>query len=124
VTEPDDAPRRVYLVAGGTPAAEWLSQRLDDPEVQARLRESFEELGRACGLLVEQVARTFAAVVDAYTTALAPAYVNLREQLAAAGVIDCPLPEDPRERALELRRRRNTGPDRQVQHRRPPRRIA
>jgi hypothetical protein len=123
VTEPD-APRRVYLVAGGTPAAEWLSQRLDDPEVQARLRESFEELGRACGLLVEQVARTFAAVVDAYTTALAPAYVNLREQLAAAGVIDCPLPEDPRERALELRRRRNTGPDRQVQHRRPPRRIA
>jgi hypothetical protein len=124
VTEPDDAPRRVYLVAGGTPAAEWLSQRLDDPEVQARLRESFEEFGRRCGLALAEVARTFAAVVDAYTTALAPAYVNLREQLAAAGVIDCPLPEDPRERALELRRRRNTGPDRQVQHRRPPRRIA
>jgi hypothetical protein len=123
VTEPD-APRRVYLVAGGTPAAEWLSQRLDDPEVQARLRESFEEFGRRCGLALAEVARSFAAVVDAYTTALAPAYVNLREQLAAAGVIDCPLPEDPRERALELRRRRNTGPDRQVQHRRPPRRIA
>jgi hypothetical protein len=124
VTEPDDAPRRVYLVAGGTPAAEWLSQRLDDPEVQARLRESFEELGRACGLLVEQVARTFAAVVDAYTTALAPAYANLREQLVAAGAIERPLPEDPRERALELRRRRSTGPDRQVQHRHRPRRIA
>jgi hypothetical protein len=123
VTEPD-APRRVYLVAGGTPAAEWLSQRLDDPEVQAQLRESFEEFGCRAGLLVAEVARSFAAVVDAYTTALAPAVENLREQLVAAGAIERPLPEDPRERALELRRRRSTGPDRDLARQHRPRRIA
>lgn len=41
-------------------------------------------------------------------------------QLQDAGVVQQPLPADPRERALELRRNRNTGP---AQRRRAPRTI-
>jgi hypothetical protein len=124
VTDPDAPRRELYLVAGGTPAAEWLSQRLDDPEVQAHLRESFEKFSRAVGTTIEQAARLTADAIAAYTSAIVPAYDSLRELLATAGAIDRPLPDDPRERALELRRRRTTGPDRQVQHRPRPRRHA
>lgn len=120
MTEQDDAPRRVYLVAGGTPAALALARALDDPEWQAQLRESVEQLAHAAGLAFEQAHRALLDAVAAY----APALRAVHEQLVDAGVLDRPLPEDPRERALELRRRRSTGPDRQVQHGHRPRRIA
>jgi hypothetical protein len=119
----DGEPRRLYLVAGGTPAARAVIAALESPEAQAELRASFEAFARIAQQLVEGAARAWADVIAAYREAI-PAFDSLRRQLADAGVLDRPLPDDPRERALELRRRRSTGPDRQVQHRRRPRRIA
>jgi hypothetical protein len=55
----DGEPRRLYVVASGTPAAEWLAQRLDDPQVQQEIRASFDEFARRCGLLLAQVPRAF-----------------------------------------------------------------
>jgi hypothetical protein len=119
----DDEPRRLYLVAGGTPTARAMIEALESPEAQARLAESFEAFTRSAREFVEAAARACENVVAAWREAI-PAFDSLRRQLADAGVLDRPLPDDSRERALELRRRRSTGPDRQVQHRRRPRRIA
>jgi hypothetical protein len=115
MTEPEE-PRHLYVVAGGTPAARAVIEALESPEAQAALRESFERMAQLVGETVAEVVRAFGAAAAAWLAAM-PA---LREALSA----ELPLPEDPRGRALELRRRRSTGPDRQVQHRKRPRRIA
>jgi hypothetical protein len=119
----DEEPRRLDLVAGGTPTARALIAALESPEAQAELRASFEAFTRSAREFVEIAARACGDVIAAYRAAI-PAFDSLRQQLADAGVFDRPLPDDPRDRALELRRRRSTGPDRQVQHCRRPRRIA
>lgn len=111
--------RSVLLVAGGTPAARAVLAALQSPEAQERFRQSFEEFGRQLGLLVADVMRAFERTLSAYR----PALVDLHEQLVDAGVIRDPGPTDPRERALWLRQHRNTGPDRQVQHRPAPRKL-
>lgn len=43
---------------------------------------------------------------------------RMAEVLAAAGVIAPPSPTDPRERALYLRKHRNTGPGKPIQEQR------
>lgn len=108
---PDDAARAT--------AAGAVFALLESPEAQERFRQSFEEFGRQVGLLVADVMRAFERTLNAYR----PALVDLHEQLVDAGVIPDPGPLDPRERALWLRQHRNTGPDRQVQHRPRPRSI-
>lgn len=120
VAEDLDPPRRVYLVAGGTPAARQLALAFDDPEVRARLEEGVRRLAESVAITVEAALAAFAKVCKAYAESIPPALRQLRE----AGVLPEPPPEDPRARALWLRQHRGTGPDRQVQHRPRPRRIA
>jgi hypothetical protein len=122
MTEPEE-PRHLYVVAGGTPAARAVIEALESPEAQAALRESFERMAYLVGQTVAEVSRAFAAAAAVWRAAM-PDLDRIRDHLVDAGVIDRPLPTDPRGRALELRRRRSTGPDRQVQHRKRPRRIA
>lgn len=69
--------------------------------VAASMSAALVELGRRFG----QIAPAFSALVDA---------------AQRAGVVPPKLPDDPRARALALRRTRNTGPP---IHQRPPRRI-
>jgi hypothetical protein len=120
VIEEPEEPRRVYLIAGGTPAARQLALALDDPEVRARLEEGVRQLAEAIGATVEAAARALAEAIEAYRPLVESTYATLRD----AGVLPEVPPEDPRERALWLRQHRGTGPDRQVQHARRPRRIA
>jgi hypothetical protein len=119
-----EEPRRLYLVAGGTPAARVLAKAFDDPEVRARLEEALAELARHARVAVEQVAEAFARAAEAYRPLLDLQLGPIRQRLVDAGVIPNPGPEDPRERALWVRQHRGTGPDRpagQRAHR--PRRI-
>jgi hypothetical protein len=111
--------RDVLLVVGGTPAALALRDRLDDPEFRAELEASVrrfaEQLGQAIRPAIEQVLQQ--------ARALGEWVEQNRQVLVDAGALPAVPPEDPRARALWLRRHRGTGPDRQLQHRRPPRRL-
>jgi len=119
VDDPIDPAREVYLVAGGTPAARALAEALDDPEVRARLEEGVRRLAEAVSITMEAALAAFARTVEQVGPAASQAYRTLRD----AGVLPEQAPEDPRERALWLRRHRGSGPDRQVQHRHRPRRV-
>lgn len=73
-----------------------------DPAQLARMGRLVAELGDAMRVAAAQVARTLADLAES----LRP----IREQLVDAGVLPDEGPTDPRERALWLRRNRNTGP--------------
>lgn len=109
----------MYLVAGGTPAAQALAAALDDPEARARIEESCRQLAEHARLAVESVYEALGRAIEAYGLALRPVVEQLRE----AGVLPEEPPTDPRARALWLRQHRGTGPDRQLQHRPRPRRV-
>jgi hypothetical protein len=120
VIEQPEEPRRVYLVAGGTPAARRLAEFLDDPETRARMEADLQRFAEQYGLLVSSVSEALARAVEQYRPLLESVSATLRD----AGVLPEQPPEDPRERALWLRQHRGAGPDRQLQHRPRPRRIA
>jgi hypothetical protein len=115
----EDLAPRVYLVAGGTPAARELARALDDPELRARLEEGCRQIAEHARLAIEPVFAALGRAVEAYGLAVRPVV----EQLRDAGVLTELPPEEPRERALWVRQHRGTGPDRQVQHRPRPRRV-
>lgn len=118
--------RRSVMVSVPRPPAPRLSMHAsglaldvlvhDEPLDPERARRVFAELGR----VVEQVAQAFA------ETALSVGEAIAKFAAALRGPNDPPplslRERDPRAYALELRRTRNTGPDRQVQHRPRPRR--
>lgn len=89
----------------------------------ARTAEQFTELREALRPAFE----TFARTVEEFGGSLAKAVEAIRPALFDNSRIPPPprtlRDTDPRAYALELRRTRNTGPDRQVQHRPPPRRV-
>lgn len=116
MTESERPP--VYLVAGGTPAARWIAEVLDDPARRAEL----EELGRR---FTERLHATVEAMwprIVEQAEAIGRAVEDVRAVLRDAGVLPEEPPTDPRARALWLRRHRGTGPDRQVQRGHRPRR--
>lgn len=116
----NDEPREVYLVAGGTPAARWLAEQLDDPVKRAELEESVRRFA-------ERLQLTIRPVIDAalrQAEAIGRAYAHLGDTLRDAGALPEEPPDDPRERALWLRQQRGTGPDRQVQRQHRPRRVS
>ncbi len=47
-----------------------------------------------------------------------PPIKQMHESMVSAGVIPAPIPTDPRERALYLRKHRNTGPGKPIQKQR------
>lgn len=92
------------------------------PEQVARTVEQVASLGEALRPAFE----TFAKLVEEVGGSLAQAVEALRPALLDDSRIPPPRTlrdTDPRAYALELRRTRGTGPDRQVQHRPPPRRL-
>jgi hypothetical protein len=82
VTDPDTPRHELYLVQGGTPAAEWLAQRLDDANVKARYRAVFEQqveqFTRALGASMEQAARLLADLLDGHRRRNDPAHARVR----------------------------------------------
>ncbi len=111
--------REVYLIAGGTPAALALRDRLDDPAFRAELEEGVRRFAEGLRLAVESVLPEFLRQAEA----IGRAAEGMRAVLREAGVLPEEPPTDPRARALWLRQHRGTGPDRQLQHARRPRRV-
>jgi hypothetical protein len=88
-----------------------LLRMLDNPqETAAAINRAFEQLIEALRPVVEQIGRNLADLGRALADAI------------PGGPPPAPAAEDPRARALRLRRQRGTGPDRQIQHRPGPRR--
>ncbi len=93
--------RVVRLPDGGGLAVDPEAVRAAMAQVAAGVARLFEDLGNAIRPLLVKLADT-------------------AEQMRAAGMIGETLPADPMERALYLRKHRNTGPK---QQQRAPRRI-
>lgn len=100
-----DGPGRYLLVAGGSPLARALARQLDDPEVRDRIQRQLAEFA-------ERVAELLAVLRPQVEAALVRAG-EVYGQLRSAGVLPEAPPEDPRARALWLRRHRSPGPDRE-----------
>lgn len=112
--------RYLYLVQGGSPAARMIAAALDDPEQRARLEAWARETAERIGAFVDDLVRALVPALAEWNRQIEPLVAQLRE----AGLLPEVPPEDPRARALWLRQHRGTGPSRQVQHERRPRRVS
>lgn len=116
----------VWVAPAGTPpdVGEWTNVGYLVDEVAFEPRRPTVADWMEC---FERVGQLFAEMSSAFSAVFTPwseTIEHWRRQYECRPMApERPEPEDPRERALRLRRNRNTGPSRDLTRQRPPRRL-
>lgn len=79
-------------------------------DVERITQEAVRELAERWAPIIDAFGRAWAETARKLAQAMAPELERVHQQLVDAGVMPEPLPDDPAERALYLRRHHNTGP--------------